>query len=475
MCSTIFARPLSVLLMPIPDSKRQDVNRFSKDNVYPKGPRFDKLRFDNESDDDWESLKIGYHGWLCNQLQDFAKDEDIEILIRFISWDQAHNEIDSLGKEFDIIQVPSTWTAHLINEGILAKWGGDVNLRDYPDASLSTCRIKGKKDIYAVPWHLDLRLLFFRSELTDDPNELSTFKGFRDCLVKRKEPTDATSHPTWEAPFCISKDKDWDILHDTLGYFWNRKIIEEFLWFWWRPVFDTEDGRKGIVELHKMANEGLVHFESFSENGRPAWPKQAEGLLEGRYDAVFGGLHMRVVFDRSPETQILAAPLPQLVPGVNKTFLGGSHLAVTTKPSKPYARRAERLIARLTDKESGISMSKQTEAVPANRQALRQYFESDLRQWDLHLDELLESGEAYPSIPKWYKLEINIVRDSFHDIILRDCGGAPVGLPGCCCRACGCSHCCLCLLQMAEVGGTHHLASGGSCETRDDQQIRHTA
>ena len=421
LCPIVFAGPLekealSVLIMPIPNADRESIEQFDQNNVSAEDFRFNKLSF-NESPADWNNaeIDIGYHDWFCSQLQAFAEIEGINVHVRFILWPQALNDIDALGKKFDIIQIPSTWTAHLINAGILAKWDGDVDLSNYTDASLNTCRVNGKNDIYAVPWHIDLRVLFYRRELTSDENKLLTFDKFRKCLEERKKQVESDSNKIWK-PFCISTDKDWDILHNTLGYFWNRNILEEYLWFWHRPVFNTEQGMEGIRKLRNLADNKLVCFKEF---GDPVWKGQAEELLDGNYDAVFGGFHMRVVFERSPEIEILAAPLPQLVTGFSKTFLGGSHLALTnTAVSGKRAELASRLIEKLTGKNSGISMFRHTDAIPANKQALKQVFENELRWKNLNLDELLESGEPYPSIPEWAELEKNVARDNFHNIIL---------------------------------------------------------
>jgi len=398
--------------MPIESADTTKVEPFNKsENPY------DRLRFDN-TETEWKQLQIGYQNWLCSELQKFAQDEELEITVRFISWDQAHHEIDSLGKAFDLIQIPSTWTAYLIDQGLLAKWEGDVNLQKFAPKLLNTCRIEGHKDIHAIPWQLDVRVLFYRQELTDDPNRLLTFDDFLKCLEDRKKRMNSSPDPVWKSPFCIARDRDWDILHNTLRYFWNGKIIEEYLWFWWRPAFDSDDGMEGIAKLHDMAKKDLVYFASLAEaDGKQGWYGLANGLLDGKFDAVFGGIYMRTVFDRRPDVKILAAPLPQLLPDQNKTFLGGSHLAVTTAAPRPYARSARKLIQRLTSEQSGIAMFKHTNAIPANKKALNNFFQSNPRWQTLDMNTLLESAEAYPSIPQWAKLETDVVLDNFHTIL----------------------------------------------------------
>jgi len=407
-------RSFSILVMPIESEETTDRRPFSKDN-HP----FDRLEFDN-TEKDFENIGIGYHYWLCGRLQAFAQEEGIKnITVRFISWEDAHNKIDSEAKEFDLIQVPSTWTAHLIEKGILAKLDGDINLEAYHPELLDTCRIKGKKGIYAVPWQLDLRVLYYTKELTDDPNKIRSFTDFVHCLESRKTQMKSRANGVWRAPFCIAMDRDWDILHNTLRYFWRGKIIEKRLWLWWQPVFDSEDAINDLGKLVDMAEAGLVYFGNFKvPGGKPGWYGQAQGLLNGEFDAVFGGFNMRTVFNKSTsDVEVLAAPLPQLIPGENKTFLGGCHLAVTSTASKTYARLATRLIERLTNKPNGIKMFRYTSAIPAHKEALKEFFESHPRWQSFNLGALLESSQAYPSIPQWAELETDVVLDNFHTIL----------------------------------------------------------
>ena len=356
-----------------------------------------------ENDGDWRNLGIGYHRWLCGELNKFAdENEDLTIHVWFISWDRALHEIKSHWSKCDVIQVPSTWTAHLVEEKILSKVLDEPNQADYPEKLLKTCYPEGSTEMYAIPWQIDVRVLFYRSELTDDPTKLDTFKEFRQCLDDRKTQMEHSPDTTWQAPLGIRLEPDWNIVHNVFRYFFGGRILEK-AGDEWKVAFRKTEASDDLRELWDLSRQGLVYFDTFEDKSRtPSWRRMAKGLVGGRYDAIFGGLYMRSVFDKRPDVKILVARLPRLRTEQSYTFLGGCHLAIT-KMATSQGRRplARKLIERLTREKTGIAMFQRTEAIPAHLGALREFFNSAPRLQNLNLDALLKSAEPYPSIALW--------------------------------------------------------------------------
>ena len=208
----------TVLLMPMERAETALYKPFSKAD---SSSLFRHLKFDNK-DADWSELKIGYHRWLCSQLENFAQRKKIvrPIHVRFAPWDEALNLIEALKDDYDVVQVPSTWTAHLIAEGVLTKCK-DVNETAFLPELLKSCRVQGKEEIYALPWQVDTRVLYYSNELTDDPNRLSTFFDFSRCLEGRRQQQENAPTGVCEAPFGVGVDREWDILHNTFAYFFS--------------------------------------------------------------------------------------------------------------------------------------------------------------------------------------------------------------------------------------------------------------
>ena len=399
---------LTVLVMPI---ERRETS--GRPTFTPDSHPFKNLVFENP-DADWKALKIGDHHWLCGELDAFARSIDAKVHVRFAHWNEALHSIVALRDRYDVVQVPSTWTAYLIEKKVLAKWDG-LDTSQYHPQVLRSCSIEGKKDVYAVPWQIDLRVLFYRDELTDDPGKLVTYDGFVECLRTARERAKGEPSSTVVEPFGVGADRDWDILHNLFAYYTSGRLFEKRDGRWW-PAFHVGDQRDGLKKFWRLRQEGLVCYSTREPAGdeRIAY-RLAESLADGECLAVFGGPHMRWTFAKHPD--IHAVPLPQLHPPQNYSFLGGCHLAVSAAANgRGNDRNARALVRWLTREDAQRALAQKTDALPANKEALNEFFDQNPR-W-IAFRQALEHGVAYPSIPPWAEFESQKVRDDF-DILRR--------------------------------------------------------
>src|SRR5579872_789229 len=102
-------------------------------------------------------------------LQSFAATRNVDVHVRFITWDEAFSLITQLdpakrGSDFpDVVQIGSTWDAHLASLGLLTSrpdWSRDRgNWKDVVDVPAS-----------ALPFITDVRILFYWKRLpSSDP------------------------------------------------------------------------------------------------------------------------------------------------------------------------------------------------------------------------------------------------------------------------------------------------------------------
>lgn len=399
---------LTVLVMPIERVETSGKPAFTQD-----AQQFPHLVFENTAAD-WRSLKIGDHHWLCGELDAFARSIDAKVHVRFVHWNEALHSIVALRNRYDVVQVPSTWTAHLIEKKVLAKWDG-LDASQYHPQVLRSCSIEGEKDVYAVPWHIDLRVLFYRGDFTSDPSKLVTYDGFVECLRAAQERAKGDANSAVVAPFGVGAERDWDILHNLFAYYTNGTLFEKQDGRWC-PAFHVGDQRGGLKKFWRLIQEGLVCYSTRDPAGdeRIAYGL-AESLADGKCLAVFGGPHMRWTFDKHPDIQ--AVPLPQLHPQRNYSFLGGCHLAVSAAVhGRGNDRNARALVRWLTREEAQRALAEQTDALPANSKALDDFFEKNPRWSAFH--QALKHGVAYLSIPPWAEFESKDVRDGF-DVLRR--------------------------------------------------------
>lgn len=404
------AEGLTILLMPGGYEGAIQFQPFTKSDC---NSLFPHLIFENP-EHDWDQLKVGHLHWLCGELEKFARNLNAPLHVRFVGWDEAMTYIDSLREDYDVAQIPSTWTAHFIDKGVLAKCR-DVNESEYPPGLLQSCSIGGKKKIYAVPWQSDTRVLYYRKAMTDDPNKLLNFASFKECLRHRSKQKRTLPKDRWEAPFGVSIDRNWDILHNITAYFFSGRILEKRYWRW-HPVFHQGEPCKGLKDFWSLVRENLVCFVKAGVNENGTIHGLAEGLLEGQYDAVVGGPHLRAIFESDPN--IRAAPLPQIIQGRSYAFLGGCHLGISSAVHKRGNERdAQALVKFLTSYEAQVALYRNTGALPARRDAIK-HFVAENPRWKA-FGETLEHAKPYPSIQRWAKdVERDAVLTCFYSILL---------------------------------------------------------
>jgi len=407
--STWASEDLTILVMPFERQETPGKLPFTR-----ASSPFDRIHIDNP-DEAWQRLGIGHHHWLCQQLNGFALENlSGPLHVRFVAWDEALGSLVAFANTSDVLQVPTTWTAHLIHKRVLAPWP-DLDRNDYPVELLNSCRVYGKGGLYAVPWHLDIRVLYCRRALVDTPDALSSFEKFAQRLDARYEEMKAAGAKKWQAPLGIGLARDWDILHSTFGYCCQGRLLERRWWRWY-PAFHEERSRKGVRQLWGLSQQGLVLFVEPDDPNEPVVaPALAKALLEGQCDAVIGGPQMRRRF--LDDHGILAAPLPGFGSDPPVAFLGGSHLAVSKQARKRgNETEARKLVEFLTTRRSQVELAEETGALPARRDALETYVAANPR-WNA-FSEALGWARTYPSIPEWAEhVERPLVLDHFYAVL----------------------------------------------------------
>ncbi|MBE3123201.1 MAG: extracellular solute-binding protein [Acidobacteria bacterium] len=250
-------------------------------------------------DADWKILPIGSHLWLLKVLEDFAASEQLAIHVRFVHWHRALHDIAHVyGRDYDVIQVPSTFLAYLADMGTFRPLP-DLCPSLYVGGLLESCQTESEPGVhYAVPWHADARVVYYRDEDEKEPS-WADFQDFVEWLRTRQ------GDDKEKRPFGVAVGPDGDILHTTLYYFLGGHIIEPDSGGQWMPVFDDEKRvGDGLRQLDAIAREGLVRWLTPAPDERTS-QTSAKALLKGQCDAVFGGPWMWTVFKRRPRTSAL--------------------------------------------------------------------------------------------------------------------------------------------------------------------------
>lgn len=405
------ADELTIVVMPM-EHPRPECEPFDHHSF---ASRFPNLAIDNPVAE-WQELRIGHHCWLCGELDKLADEAGEKIHLRFVGWEHALEDLTATyAGRYDVCQVPSTWTAYLIDKGLLASLEA-FETNAYAVGALESCLGPDEHTYYAVPWHLDFRILYFRYTLTNDSQELVEFPKFRECLLRRQAAMKKQPGGVWQAPMGLGRTRDWEVLHNTLNWAFGGRILEVRDGRW-RAVFHEGEPRDGLSKLWQLSQDNLVRFfVADIPHGEQEWQLLTEKLRQGEVDSVIGGPYMRVRF--ADQTDVLAAPLPRMVEGRDHTFLGGSHLGLTTAVQKRgKVELARKVVARLTSFEAGVALYQNTDAMPARKDAFEQFLTENPR-WEA-FGRALKSAQPYPSLPQWAEvIEKDKTLGDFHNVVL---------------------------------------------------------
>ncbi len=135
-------------------------------------------------------------------LQDFRRQNpDINLEVKVINrrtlWGKIFTLKHDIGKEGcpDLIAFPHYWTDILATSKLLEplkKFDQDISVEHILDPLRPHCFLSETKEIYSIPWWLDISALHYREDhlkavTYDAENALSTWQGFLDICQKLKE------------------------------------------------------------------------------------------------------------------------------------------------------------------------------------------------------------------------------------------------------------------------------------------------
>ena len=325
---------------------------------------------------DWsQEMAVPNWVWVKSQvetlraLERFADRDQIDIRVRFITWDRALSDLKATweGKSAydppDVVQIGSTWSGYLQGRNLLLtkpKW--EVNRNGWEDVdSTRAC---------ALPYVNDPRLIFYWSRLHGAPPNSPAFElhtGSWQAVV------DSLKAPRENGPpFAFPIGLTLNLLHDYASLVWAGG--GEFLPEKWSLGRHLDLTSSTAVAVPTYLAEKSVVFE----NGRPrrliVFPEASHeevdrSFVQGRYRATiepanFIGRWKRDFACRYPEQadkfwDYAAAAVPP------SPLRGGSYLAVWSQTS--FASRAFDLAEFLTEDDAYTHMLGVSGYLPARR------------------------------------------------------------------------------------------------------------
>ncbi|MBF0410226.1 MAG: extracellular solute-binding protein [Candidatus Riflebacteria bacterium] len=339
---------------------------------------------------------MGGEGKLIPQvLQNFEKENpDIKVITQAVSWDSAHEKLVTAiigGTTPDICQLGTTWMSkfHAMNAFLpmdeLIK-ESDFNTSDFFKDSLETNRFE--KKLFGVPWYVDTRVLYYRSDLLSNlgyktfPSTWDEFENLGRKVLEHKRK------------------------NSERGYFYSFPANDiTVLMYYWQSGFSLNFESKsceyfskpGMIQAIKKVKSfydqkfnsmteygGMQYFDAFSNGFFPV-------MLSGPWlanDLELQLPHLKGLWN--------TAKLPKNVKSTS--FVGGSNLIIFKNSRNVQA--AWKLIKYLTRPSTQISWFEISRDLPSSRSAWSSPELSKYKELSAFKDQLEDSCFP-PAVPEW--------------------------------------------------------------------------
>lgn len=359
---------------------------------------------------------------LENLLKPFlAKNPNIKVDVTSVDWGAAWTKITTAsvsGDVPDLVQIGSTWV------GSISSMGSLLDLTDrvkeigggsaFVPVAWSTTSLIGNGQVTAIPWFVDARALFYRTDVFRKagitPNNLKTWDGFVGALKTLKE-KDVVVDGQPVAPLGLAGKNDWNVIHSLAPWIWAAGG-DFYDAKYQKSALNTAEVLNGVLFYVKMVEQGFVPLEYLELN-------------TAQVSSNFNNGSAAMYFDGPYEVKTLTAPPGQggaggSITGRNFgvlpyaegpkgrfTFVGGSNLAIFKGAKHPD--EAWKVIQYLVGLEAQVNYAKVSGFLPAVKKA----FDDPFFSQDPHrkvFKDAVSHGKTYPCVPSWGLLEPILTR-----------------------------------------------------------------
>ena len=350
-----------------------------------------------------------------------AANPNIDVVITSVDWGSAWTKITTAatsGDTPDLVQLGSTWV------GAISAMGALVDMKDkvseiggpsaFVPASWISSGLEGSGTVTAIPWFVDARAIFFRSDVLKTLRltklNLANWDSFEKTLTAIKN-----AEPEIEGvkvyPLGIPGKNDWNVIHNIAPWVWGAG--GDFL----------SKNRKSAAINSPAAVDGVLYYVNLVKKG--LIPIDALELNTAQVSSNFNNGSYGMYFDGPYEVKTLTLPPEQggsygsiasrnfgiagypAGPKGKFTFVGGSDLAIFKNSKNQDA--AWKLIQHLVSYKSQVNYAKATGFLPATKVAFSDpYFSSD--PFRAVFKDAVKYGKTYPCIPAWGLIEPVLTR-----------------------------------------------------------------
>ncbi|MEU9336702.1 sugar ABC transporter substrate-binding protein [Streptomyces sp. NPDC048290] len=344
-----------------------------------------------------QTLTVWAMGTEGEKLVDVAKEyekanEHITVKVTPVGWDVAHQKLvaaAAAGKLPDVMQMGGSYLGEFADMGVLEPVDTKtVNEDDFFPAAWAQSEYDG--EVYGVPWYVDTRVLFYRTDLVEKAGLSGPPKTMAEMTAAATALQDKA-------------DTEWGLYVQSRGLDTVQSFYP-FLYSAGGAILD--DAGKPVVNsaeaVKALENYGSYFDKDLIRKSVPPGYDVTKDFNTGTVPMFFGGPWMMSLLDENyPDIKGKWAVAPVPADQASVSMAGGSSLAISADSGRKAA--AKEFVAYLTDAKGQADWYERTKDLPANRAA----WESGALATDPALKvwrEQMETARANPSLPRWTEI-----------------------------------------------------------------------
>ncbi|SEK54686.1 multiple sugar transport system substrate-binding protein [Nonomuraea pusilla] len=340
-----------------------------------------------------QTLTVWAMGTEGEKLADVAKTyqqahPNVTVQVTPVGWDVAHQKLvaaAAAGKLPDVMQMGSSYLGEFADMGALEPVDtGAFKQGDFFPAAWNQGTYEGKS--YGVPWYVDTRVLFYRTDLAKKAGLKGAPATMTD-LRKAAEAYQAKAGAKWGLSI---QPSGLDAVQSFYPFLYSAggAILDDG----GKPVVNGPDAVKALEDYGAYYAEGLS-----DKTFRPGYDVTKD-FNTGAVPMFFGGPWMvGLLNDNYPDLKGKWAVAPVPADKTSVSMAGGSSLTISADSSHKAA--AKDFIAYLTDAKGQADWYERTKDLPANVKA----WEAGTLATDPNLTVFrtqMENARALPAQPK---------------------------------------------------------------------------
>jgi len=329
-------------------------------------------------------------------LDQFEAEQHIHVRLTLLPWDIAWVELVKValyGHGPDVSEIGTTWIGNLIAMNTLRPFapaeldmlGGSAA---FLPSSWQSSAVLGEREVCAVPWLADTRLIYYRRDLLDKAgvDVATAFNSPRQLALTLGR----LSEHGIELPWVVPSRYSGRTLHEIASWVWAAGgdfVTADGK----RVIFDEPQARAGMkayFELHRYLAPEARYLNGIQSDAF-FLQKQAAITITGPWE---------MYFNRNAEAAAgwgLALP-----PGT--PFVGGSNLVVWQHTR--HEREALKLVKFLTGKQIQLAYNPRIGLLPVRLETLAEPSFTD-NPANALMGQVVRAGRSFPSLRAWGLIE----------------------------------------------------------------------